>query len=365
MNRASIRLFPILRETRLPTLRVARLPKLQVGRLPKCRVPASIRLYRCTPTLGEYPREGVFQPNSSPLQETLHNQQLAQRRESTQVSQHTTPSSDLDNPFAYFNQRPAWGDVVEFLIFYTIFILLSYGVLIFTTLRYDNVRLVPWDPDTIEEKLASLANAVKYTKLVLVRNLHAFAQQGIEIEEWKAYSNWDPDTPDGRDKRANMFSAGPLRGTRGLESQVLIREKAIGRLWCFVRFGGGLCDDTRCVHRGAISTVFDETLGREAMHRADNRAAVTAQLEIDFNMSVVADQWYVILVDNRSDGDTADKKQISGLMFEAPFFENAFPRVAGHQTSTEPFSTDRVYTRAKGTFVVPKGLDLPPIPKGF
>ncbi|KAI8871800.1 hypothetical protein GQ42DRAFT_109308, partial [Ramicandelaber brevisporus] len=59
----------------------------------------------------------------------------------------------------------------------------------------------------------------------------------------------------------------------------------------FTHVGRSLCGHYGILHGGAVATLFDESLGRAALHIAPRKTLSTANLEIDYRSPVTADQF--------------------------------------------------------------------------
>ena len=255
------------------------------------------RWYNSTTNLQDYPREGVFQPNSPSRQPVKQHGAAAQPNTYFPQDQQFPEQSTAPPPppSRRFRVIP-WA-------FGTLVAVASgiYGFVYMTTvgLSYGPMPSPPGSPEDHEE-LQILAQ--EYDALPLVQELRNETRFDLSTntrvsswKEWVAYKAFsDPTSPiASAERRANMLSTGPLRGSQGLAAQSVFWNEHEKTAVVFINFGEAMCGWPGIVHGGAIATVMDETLGRVA-GRCAKKSIVTASLKVDYLDKVEPGQWYVL-----------------------------------------------------------------------
>lgn len=257
-----------------------------------------LRPYNTTPPLSDYPKEGVFQRNS-PQQHPL-----------TRAAQHQPPSQSPNSlwqqpPYTH-NTEPLFYrrylPTIQYLI-YLAFWVVSFN---FGTRRIQavaNTVQLPLEPGSLEDAGYLQQLTAEYENLPLVQQLReeiavdqVTGARAPAWREWAAYrALWDPtSTIASIERRKNTLTTGPCAGSAGLAAQSIFYNERTQTLILFVNFGAGTCGWPGVVHGGAIATVLDEGLGRVALRSTVERAAVTANLEIEYKEKVLPGQWYVL-----------------------------------------------------------------------
>lgn len=163
---------------------------------------------------------------------------------------------------------------------------------------------MPFEPGSPEDHEELQLLAEEYDALPLVQELREEYRFDLETNsripawnEWVAYRGLsDPtSTSASVERRANMLSTGPLRGSRGLAAQSVFWNEQEKIAMVFINFGEAVCGWPGVVHGGAIATVMDEALARVAMRCTAGRDIVTANLKIDYRDKVQPGQWYVLV----------------------------------------------------------------------
>ena len=290
-----------------------------------------------------YPKDGVFQPNSPP------HQVLAKRLTRTNVSALGTASDGAPLPFEIINQ-------FNFLFkgFYGFLCLLvgfTVGGGTFVVMTFDPAEYMS------RRDIAIMARNFRvYEQIPLVQQLrntyHIIDEEQVPSwQEWVAYQALSPD----KESLEERLTTGPLKGSAGVAAQTVFWNQQTQDLFVFVVFGTGALDNQLEIHPGIIATIFDEALGRVALRQTEARTAVTASLRITYIDTIVPHRWYVLRVrKDEFQQSTDSKKYVHGYLTSACTC-HVSPNELPHQC----------HAVASALFVVPKGVDLQPIPDEF
>ena len=278
------------------------------------------RLYNTTAKLYDYPKEGVFQPNSP----------RPWPSQSPPTQPLTYIPTNVDSPHLQHQSSPHYTpppppEPTETFNFISILSLTARVTIFYFTLiwAYESLTSLlaslPSTPGSAEdhEKLQLLAE--EYDGLPLVRGLRALSEDdGTPCwREYVAYRGLsDPSsTSASLERRETTLGTGPLKGSRGLAAQSVFVHEESGQVMTIVNFGEGTCGWPGVVHGGAISTVFDEALGRAAaiaVQRSNNgkrSAVVTANLAVNFFEKCRPGEWYVIFAKVDWHANPGDRSQ--------------------------------------------------------
>lgn len=260
--------------------------------------PVLVRAYKPSTRLSVYPKEGVFQPNSPSQQPTNHIPPDAQQttyplqnQPQLQSYQQSSPSPRRFRPVTWFTRT-----VITLIAF-------TFGFVNLTSVVLSHFPM-PFEPGSSEdhEELQLLAEELDSFPLVQeLRNSfstdHATNEEYGAFKEWVAYRGFsDPtSTSASLERRENMFSTGPLKGSRGLAAQCVFWNEESKVAFVFVNFGEATCGWPGIVHGGAISTVVEETLGRVATENRSEGNMTTKNMNIRFKAKCEPGQWYVVM----------------------------------------------------------------------
>jgi hypothetical protein len=315
------------------------------------RVPITKLLSRRT---FAYPKEGVFQAESPPA---------ASPRPHVQA-QYGAPLPPPPPPRSASSRWyvPHWTTVLIAIgAFY-------YGLTTVLESLDDFPLRVPTQFED-DEQLAQMWD--DFEKLPVVQNLrkswHLVNGQRESLwTEWTAYQALN-----GPARRAERLTTGPLKGSHGIAAQKIFLNKRDGSMVQFVCFGNGTVGWPGIVHGGVISTVIDEAFGRYAARHLESRTGVTASLEVAYQQKSSPGQWYIIMMGEDDENGTKQsptKMYMAGVMVSAePWQQGAVNEYDGSSKGTG-FATNgelRPHIRARALYVVPKTVQLAPIPDEF
>ena len=371
-----------------------------------------VRLYKSTPSHREYPKEGVFQPNSP---SRYSNQPSSQNLEPNRYFPHQphdqAPSPQTVPPQQYqgyqqYNQPPPPGSegdltnrrsTLRFIVrtlkwTTTILVPVAAGYLVSIERALELIPL-PFDPGSPEDLEQLELLSAELDDLALAQQLRSewrldpsTSHEEPLWREWAAYKSVA-----GRAGSQNRLTTGPLRGSQGLAAQRVFWNESEGLCVVFVNFGEGCCGWPGVVHGGAIATVVDESLGRCAMWSLGDaqkveqgeegpgrkHPMVTASLEMSYEDKCVPGQWYVVVseLDRFHGHESNDRKRyVAGAMVcaneEGPTKEQILgdevaPSTGQDEDEEESQEGAHVHVSARGLFVVPKGGGLRPIEGEF
>ncbi|GFZ47858.1 hypothetical protein JCM24511_05605 [Saitozyma sp. JCM 24511] len=167
-------------------------------------------------------------------------------------------------------------------------------------------RYSPPAPEASSKQGQDLMNAVEREMQELYHVAH-LRSRGDEYYETRPYQKFDPN------KIHNSLTAGSLRGPGRLAVPPLLFAKkdeseAIG----IVHLGRALCGHDGIIHGGLISTVFDEALARIALLNLTSGIGVTANLNVNFRVPCMADQF--VMVRTKLESVQGRKVKVSGTM---------------------------------------------------
>lgn len=284
-----------------------------------------------------YPKEGVFQPNSS--------------QAPTQPAQYGAPLPPPPAPQGRSRWIPHWSTILTALVFTTV------GAMQVQSMLDEFVVSVPTEEEDAED-LADMIAA--FDELPLVQSLRSSWRlvDGKRVPLWKEWIAYQALTEPAR--RAERLTTGPLAGSHGVAAQRIFLNEENGSMVHFVCFGAGTTGWPGIVHGGAISTIIDESFGRFAARKVEARTAITASLELSYVQKSVPGEWYVIILgldDDHKDEQTDKKKYMAGVM--ACLEDGNLKYSDGNFDSVHP------HVLAKALYVVPKAVKLPVIPDEF
>ena len=361
---------------------------------------ASTRLYNTTHPLHEYPKEGVFQPNS-PTRNT------SQPTHSRQRAQASSPHYSPEPPPPPPPPSPRNSTSLIFTWSTRILISLASALFGFTYLTTEGLTRapLPFEPGSPEDHEELQLLAEEHDSLPLVQDLRALFHTNPSSnsrervwKEWVAYRGLsDPTSTDASvERRENGLSTGPLKGSQGLAAQSVFYNDSTGQVIVFVNFGEGTCGWPGVVHGGAIATVMDESLGRvcaksvardvsAARNTLDrdsenvkDRSIVTAQLDLKYTEQVEPGQWFVLMTQlGEGSGHPDVKEEVVEYDPEAAHVETSFTGLTGVRSqrgfskskSTSPSSEPVVNTGTPLNPTVPTaeatlGTEAPALPPG-
>jgi len=290
-----------------------------------------------------YPREGVFQPNSPP------HQVLAKHLKQTYVSALGTATNGAPLP-------PETGHTfISMFKWFCGNLCLYFGFMVggaaFVVAKFRQAKYMS------ERDVALMARAFEsYEQIPLVQQLrntyHIIDNEQVPSwQEWVAYRALAPD----KERLEQRLTTGPLKGSAGVAAQTVFWNHQTQELFVFVVFGTGTLDNQLEVHPGIIATIFDEALGRVALRKTEARTAVTANLRITYINSVVPRMWYVLRATaDHFNQSTESKKYVHGFLTVA---------CTCHELPNDVHNPCNATGSA--LFVVPKEVDLQPIPDDF
>lgn len=356
--------------------------------------------YRITPRFYVYPKEGVFQQNSPrPSPDKRRFRQPGQASGDYFLPQ--KPPRD----FYHKNDTRGHPSQLRY-VRYVFTAILSWYCFSAGSKLYDKVPLVDQNSTEAQKRLDELTS--EFNDMTFVQRLRSgnvFDESvfgsGSTWREWPAYQalNFPParDAAAARRKR-DTLTTGPYATANGLAVQEIFYNQDAQTLYLFVNFGHAMCSKPGVVHPGAIATVIDEGLGRVALRSTEERAAVTAKLEVRPRRPLYAGQWYILYArlaldddlpgcndqkaapkgwppvhiqesKQRHDGDsnlsdTHDRLvQRSRKRYVHGWLGKPFVDTIDWEDEADPrayFGLD-VCAHARGLFVVPKNMELPSI----
>ncbi|KAI9636278.1 HotDog domain-containing protein [Dioszegia hungarica] len=125
--------------------------------------------------------------------------------------------------------------------------------------------------------------------------------------ETRPYARFDPD------KIHNSLTAGSLRGPGKLAVPPIVFSKDDeSEAIAVLHLGRALCGHDGIIHGGIISTVFDESLARNALLNLPTHIGVTANLNVNYRSPLHADQF--VVVRTKLDSVNGRKVMVSGTM---------------------------------------------------
>ncbi|KAL9085213.1 MAG: hypothetical protein Q9159_004815 [Coniocarpon cinnabarinum] len=303
-----------------------------------CRVTAFVRTFQTNKCLQEYPKEGVFQPNSPtrPLPQTPSHPNTYFPQQIQPQSPHYSPEPPPQPPPAFSRSRTS---VTLSYATRALFFITFCGVgFVYLTSEGLARAPIPFPPGSSEDQEELKLLAEEHDALPLVQDLRSIYRVDPSTghrerlwKEWIAYRGLsDPtSTSASLERREHMLSTGPLKGSQGLAAQSVFYNERSGQVMVFVNFGEGCCGWPGVVHGGAVATLMDEGLGRVAAKSAAwdasscsdateqrssqmnengaslKRSVVTARLEMNYLEKVEPGQWFVLLGQLSERADTS------------------------------------------------------------
>lgn len=319
-----------------------------------CRIPrltpSQWRSFRPSEATKDYPKQGLFQPDS-PSRPELFDAQPS-----------STPSHRSWT--GVFNR----ANVLTIIVFFGIS--MGSGYFAKCVRRHQTEKIVVPDSEEDAQRLAELNETFGEIEIVkLLRQNHHPLEDGTAqpaYQEWTAYEGLRDHSVQGG---AGAIINGPLRGSAGLAAQHIMRHPDTGATVVFVNFGHGTTDDNHKVHSGAIALVIDEAMGRDVMNRMIKGSAVTAKLNVHHFAIIRPGHWYCIVtqqVPHHEEDPTKQKYYAHASMYcvdDQPFEKTYSCLEHRKQDPAHPLGAKHVV--AKGLFLVPKTFDLEPIPERF
>lgn len=164
---------------------------------------------------------------------------------------------------------------------------------------------LPFEPGSEEDREALALLAEDFDSLPMVQELRNTYLQDKETgaltkqwQEWPAYKALsDPTSPiASRQRRQSSLGAGTLRGSRAFAAQYVFHDPTHNMAIVIINFGEAVTGWPGNVHGGAIATCFDESFARVAGRALDQKALVTANMNIDYIDPVKPGQWHALLI---------------------------------------------------------------------
>ena len=353
-----------------PTIAICRASRQVLKLIPPLR-----RSYRYSSKHHDYPKEGVFQPNSPP-------RNLSVSHDAHQLSPSYPPqASDQyvdDGRFARIRRfrslftpsRLVRSSLSAITALSTVF----FGFLLCNEIALSQLPL-PWPPGSEEdvEQLSLLSDELD--QLPLVKTLRQ--ERGVKSwREWPAYKAVPAY------QRKDFFCTGPLAGSASLAAQKVFWNTNSSKIMVFVNFGEATTSWPGVVHGGAVSTVADETLGRVAMlagvedERHGAIPLMTAHLRLNYAEVCRPGQWYVFLAELIEDPHAKEgievarqnrgKRWVKGSLFccseFGPSSQEELSLSQSDDASEGNQSSAHMHVNAFGLFLKPK--KPPVIPEG-
>ncbi|KAF9871536.1 thioesterase [Colletotrichum karsti] len=221
-------------------------------------------------------------------------------------------------------------------------------------------EIFPNGPDEAEEaayfRAAATAEVLQATPLLasMMPSATSTPDGRFKLRE-TSWEMWEPyaDFPEHRKK--SHLVAGSLNTPNAMGAvHVVFRHRLTGELVVAVVFGYGTTGWPGVVHGGMLSTVMDEAMGRLAALSFPANTAVTANLQMDFQVPVTPGLPYIVRVN----------KLVPELQKRGPDGEDKTDRkLYLHGRMEGP--DGQLAVEATGLFVVPKGVEVQPLGKRF